>query len=115
MSNQNNEFLELLRAIKPLRFALYIAVIASFALRPGLGQKLSYEGWHVVTDLLVPVITPILFMLLLLDAIMCMVYRSDKTEAIRSRYLKIVFLNLALAISLLSYWLPFYMQLQTAI
>lgn len=115
MSSQNNEFLELLRAIGPLRYALYSAVIISFFLRPELGATLSYEGWYIVSDLLVPVITPILFMLLLLDVIMAMVYRSDKTDIVKSRYLKIVFINLVLAITLFSYWLPFYKQIQTAI
>ena len=115
MNDHNNEFVQVLRAIGPLRYALIFAVLVSFILRPELGTKLTYEGWHIVTSLLVPVITPILFMLLLLDAIMCMVYRSDKSDQIKSRYLKIVLLNLALAIGLLSYWWPFYKQVQSAI
>ncbi|MGD8783791.1 MAG: hypothetical protein PVG75_05110 [Thioalkalispiraceae bacterium] len=109
--NNNNEFYQTLRALGPLRFALLSAVALSFILRPELGVKLSYEGWHVVTDLLVPVITPILFMLLLLDAIMAMVYRSDKSVEVKARYLRIVFINLILALALLFYWLPFYQQL----
>lgn len=115
MSNTNNEFILTLRAIGPLRYALYTAVVLAFVFRPELGVKLSYEGWHVVTDLLTPVLTPILFMLLLLDAIMAMVYRSDKVVEVKARYLRIVFLNLILAISLIIYWLPFYKQLQEAI
>ncbi len=115
MSNNNNEFLLTLRAIGPLRYALYTAVVLVFILRPELGVQLSYEGWHMVTDLLAPVTTPILFMLLLLDAIMAMVYRSDKAVEVKARYLRIVFLNLFLAISLIIYWLPFYKQLQEAI
>ena len=112
MSNEKNEFVHTLRAIGPLRYALIIGVIASVILRPELGVQVSYEGWHVVSGLLAPVITPILFMLLLLDAIMAMVYRSDKPVEVKARYMRIVFLNLALAIGLLLYWLPFYKQLQ---
>ena len=115
MSNSNNEIILTLRAIGPLRYSLYTVVAASFLLRPELGTKLSYEGWHMVTDLLTPAITPILFMLLLLDAIMAMVYRSDKAVEVKARYLRVVFLNLVLAISLFTYWLPFYKQLQTAL
>lgn len=66
----------------------------------------------MVSGLLAPVITPILFMLLLLDSLMAMVYRSDKPVEVKARYMRIVFLNLALAIGLLLYWLPFYKQLQ---
>ncbi len=115
MSNENNEFVQTLRAIGPLRYALLTAVLAAFILRPELGVRLSYEGWSVVSDLLVPVLTPIFFMLLLLDAMMAMVYRSDKPAEVKVRYLRIVFLNLGLAISLLLYWLPFYKQLQDAL
>ena len=115
MSKQDNEFILTLRAIGPLRFVLIAVTIASILLRPELGTKLSYEGWSVVTDLLVPVITPILFMLLLLDAIMAMVYRSDKPVEVKARYMRIVILNLVLAIGLFNYWLPFYKQIQSAI
>lgn len=115
MSKSDNEFLLTLRAIGPLRYALFIAAIASLLLRPGLGEKLSYEGWSVVPDLLIPVLTPIFFMLLLLDAIMAMVYRSDKPVEVKARYMRIVLINLVLAISLFAYWLPFFKQIQTAI
>lgn len=115
MTSQSSEFVQTLRTIGPLRFTLFLAAILSFILRPPLGVKLTFEGWHVVSDLLVPVLTPILFMLLLLDAIMAMVYRSDKTGAVRSHYLRIVFINLGLAIGLLVYWIPFYQQIHEAI
>ena len=115
MSKQDNEFILTLRAIGPLRFALIAATIASIILRPEIGTKLSYEGWGMVPGLLAPVITPILFMLLLLDAIMAMVYRSDKPVEVKARYLRIVILNLVLAIGLFNYWLPFYKQIQSAI
>jgi len=115
MTNQNNELYQTLRAVGPLRYALITATVLVIILRPELGVKLSYEGWSVVTDLLAPVITPILFMLLLLDAIMAMVYRSDKPVEVKARYLRIVFLNLFLAIGLLLYWLPFYKQLQSVL
>ena len=115
MSKQDNEFILTLRAIGPLRYALITAVVVSIILRPELGAKLSYQGWSIVPDLLVPVITPILFMLLLLDAIMAMVYRSDKPVEVKARFLRIVILNLVLAVVLFNYWLPFYKQVQTAL
>jgi len=112
MSKEQNEFIHMLRAIGPLRYALIILVIAAVVLRPELGTKVSFEGWAMVSGLLVPVIVPLLFMLLLLDTLMALVYRSDKPVEVKARYLRIVFLNLALAIGLLLYWLPFYKQLQ---
>ncbi|MGD8926985.1 MAG: hypothetical protein PVG20_09030 [Thioalkalispiraceae bacterium] len=115
MTSQSNEFIETLRTIGPLRYVLMISAILSLILRPALGVKLTFDGWYVVPNLLVPVLTPILFMLLLLDAMMAMVYRSDKTGAVRARYLRIALINLGLAIGLLVYWLPFIQQLQEAI
>lgn len=115
MSKQDSELALTLRAIGPLRYVLFSAAIALLILRPGLGEPLSYEGWSVVPDLLAPVLTPIFFMLLLLDAIMAMVYRSDKPVEVKARYLRIVLINLVLAISLFVYWLPFYKQLQEAV
>ena len=115
MSIQSSEFFQTLRTIGPLRYVLMISAILAFILRPVLGVKLGYDGWEVVPNLLVPVLTPILFMLLLLDAMMAMVYRSDKTGPVRARYLRIALINVVLAIGLLVYWLPFYKQISEVI
>lgn len=106
-----NELKNLLATFGPLRWSLIAMVVVDMLLRPQPGSSQSYEGVHIATDLIAPVMSPILFMLLLLDAIMSMVYRSDKTGKVRARYLVIAFFDLSLAILFLLYWLPFFKAL----
>ncbi len=109
-----SEVKHILRAFGPLRFFLILLVIADIVLRPEPGSRLVYEGWQMVSNLLAPVMSPILFMLLLLDSIMAMVYRSDKPVEVKARYLIIVMVNIGLAIILIVRWLPFFMEISTA-
>lgn len=99
------------KTLGPLRIALITLVVLDLLLRPNPGEKINYEGIRVVSDLLAPVLSPILLMLLLLDAIMSMVYRSDKTGTERKHYLGIVLLDLVLAVVFVLYWLPFFRAL----
>jgi hypothetical protein len=100
-----------LKAFGPLRLALIGMVLADMLLRPLPGGSYSFEGWHIASDLLAPVLSPILLMLLLLDAMMAMVYRSDKSGLVRQQYLVIALFDLLLAISFLLYWLPYFRAL----
>lgn len=106
-----NEIKILLKTFGPLRWALVTLVLVDMLLRPQPGGPYSFEGFHVVTDLLAPVLSPILFMLLLLDAMMAMVYRSDKTGMERKHYLIFALFDFGLAITFLLYWLPFFREL----
>lgn len=106
-----NEVKNLLATFGPLRWSLIAMVVADMLLRPQPGAIHEFEGVYIATDLLAPVMSPILFMLLLLDAIMSMVYRSDKTGKVRARYLVIALFDLSLAILFLLYWLPFFKSL----
>jgi len=105
------EFRVLLRTFGPLRLALISLVLLDMLLRPQPGGPYSFEGMHIATDLIAPVLFPILFMLLLLDSIMSMVYRSDKTNAVRRRYLIIALFDVVLAVVFFLYWLPFFREL----
>jgi len=109
-----NEAMHLIRAFGPLRIALIILVLTDIALRPDPGVRLEYEGWAIVQGLLAPVLSPILFMLLLLDCMMALVYRSDKSVEVKARYLIIVFTNLALVVFLVARWLPFFSEISSA-
>jgi len=109
-----NEVTHTLRAFGPLRFALILLVIVDMLLRPEPGTRLVYEGWEIVSGLLAPVMSPILFMLLLLDSIMAMVYRSDKPVEVKARYFIIVMVNIGLAIVMILWWLPFFKEISAA-
>jgi len=86
-------------------------VLVDMILRPQPGGPYSFEGFGVATNLLAPVLSPILFMLLLLDAMMAMVYRSDKTGKLRQHYMYIALFDVVMAIVFLLYWMPFFRAL----
>ncbi len=109
-----SEVNHIIRAFGPLRITLILLVIVDMLLRPEPGTRLAYEGWEMVPGLLAPVMSPILFMLLLLDSIMAMVYRSDKPVEVKARYLIIVMVNISLAIILMVRWVPFFREISTA-
>jgi hypothetical protein len=106
----------ILMQFHPMRLALYLCVVASILLRPSIGSELIFEGWTIVSSLLVPVLVPIFFMLLMLDALMSRVWLSDAIEskAIEAEVGRLKLINrtdLFLGIILLGFWVPFYVSL----
>ena len=65
-----NSLKQLLQWLGPLRVTLVLGALAMLVLRPAPHTAAVYKGWEMVPTVLVPTFTPIIFMLLLLDAIM---------------------------------------------
>ena len=107
----STEFKNIIRTFGPLRFALILLVLLDMLFRPVPGGEINYEGLRVVSHLLAPVLSPILFMLILLDIMMALIYRSDKQGKVRTYYLIIVFIELLLALLFFLYWLPYFQAL----
>ncbi len=61
--------------------------------------------------MLVPVLTPLIMMVLLLDALMARVWLADAEGEVRRRYRTIVRLDLAFTALVFLVWLPFFMSL----
>jgi len=111
----------ILMQLHPMRLALYFCALTSIILRPGIGNELVMEGWAMVSDLLIPVLVPIFFMLLMLDAIMSRVWLSEalevealenKTKAAEVGRLRMISrTDLFLGIFMLAFWIPFYVSL----
>lgn len=95
----------ILRSLLALAGVLFIL----FATQPGTVPV--YSGWPMVSTLLVPVVAPMVFMLLLLDALMGRVLMTDMHGAERDRRRMSVLVNLLLAAGLLLFWLPYYLAL----
>lgn len=91
-----------------LRALLAVAglLLIIFATQPGTVP--IYTGWPLVTTVLVPVVAPIIFMLLLLDALMSRVWMIDKPGDEYVRLRTAVMIDLLLAAGLLMFWLPYY-------
>jgi hypothetical protein len=105
------DFKTILRTFGPLRFALITLVFLDMLFRPVPGVPVDYEGLRIISHLLAPVLSPILFMLILLDVMMSMIYRSDKQGSVRTHYLIIVLFELLLALLFFLYWLPYFQAL----
>ena len=96
-----------------LRVALILAALFSLIFRPTPMLDPSYAGWHMVTYLLLPVMAPIQFMLHMLDSLMGLVMMADKTGAERARYRRIVLTQFIIALTLLAYWIPYFIAINS--
>jgi len=75
---------------------------------PSPGTRPDYHGWGMIPTLIAPTLAPIVFMVLLLDAMMSAVFMVDKRGTERARLKFIVFLHLLLAATLMIVWYPYF-------
>lgn len=101
-----------LRELGPLRIALLVATAVALVLIPAPGTRAAYSGWPLVTTLLIPVSAPLLFLLLLLDALMSRVFLIDAEGPERQQRKTAIVVNLLAAALLLIRWLPYYSALR---
>ena len=94
-----------------LRVALIALVILDMLASPRPGTAVVYSGWEVITTLILPVLAPILFQVLLLDALMGRVMMSSSKGAERARYRRIVVVNLMFSAALVFWWLPYFLKM----
>ena len=94
-----------------LRVALIALVILDMLASPRPGTPAVYSGWEMVTTLILPVLAPILFQVLLLDALMGRIMMGSAKGAERARYRRIVTVNLVFSIALLLWWMPYFLKL----
>jgi len=80
-------------------------------IRPEIGTPVAYSGWPMVSTLLMPILAPLFFMLLMLDALMSRVWMSE-AQGMEYKRLRFVFrVDLLAAVLLLVFWLPFFSTL----
>jgi hypothetical protein len=101
-------FSKIIRTFGFLRLSLVTLVCIDMLMRPIPGATPDYESSHGIIDLLSSVLAPILFMLLLLDAVMTGVYMTSMPAERKSAYRLLLFTDLGLAVIFLLYWLPFF-------
>jgi hypothetical protein len=94
-----------------LRLSLLAFVFIDMLARPMPGTTPDYESSHVMIVMMVAALAPILFMLLLLDAIMTLVYMSSMPVERKPTYRLILLVNLVLAIGFFLYWWPYFRAL----
>lgn len=94
-----------------LRLALLAMAALTILLKPAAGTPAEYEGWGMMSTLIVPVMAPVIWPVLLLDALMGRVFMVEKHGAERARLRLIVTVNLAAAGLMLLFWVPYYAAL----
>jgi len=105
-----NSLKQLLQWLGPLRLPLVLGALAMLVLRPAPHTAAVYKGWEMVSTVLVPALVPMVFVLLLLDAIMGAVLRASRPRE-RRRYRAVIVVDLALAAVLILWWWPFFAAL----
>ena len=100
-----------LRGLGPLRIMLTSAVLIMMVLRPATGTEAVYEGWAVFPTLLFPTLTPILFMVLLLDALMSRLLMTAKQGSERLRLQRAMLTDLVVAGMSLLVWYSYFSHL----
>jgi len=102
---------QLLRTFGFLRLSLLTLVLIEMLARPVPGTTPDYESTRAVIEMIVSALAPIVFMLLLLDAIMTLVYMSSMPAERKFGYRIILVTNLVIAAIFFSYWLPYFKAL----
>ncbi len=101
---------QFLRSLGPLRVTLALGAILMLLLRPVPRTAAVFSGWALAPTFLAPVLTPMIFMGLLLDALMGVVLFVG-AEGDRRRYRTVIVVNLVLAVLLFVWWWPYYSNL----
>lgn len=105
------QFTQLIQAFGFLRLSLLAFVLIDTLARPVPGTTPEYDTSHAMIQMMMAALAPILFMLLLLDAIMTLVYMSSMPAERKPMYRLILVTNLAVAIVFFGYWLPYFRAL----
>jgi len=102
---------KLVNSFGVLRLSLMAFVLIDMLARPLPGTTPDYESSHAMVQMMMAALAPILFMLLLLDAIMTLVYMSSMAAERKPTYRLILVTNLVVAVIFFIYWLPYFRAL----
>lgn len=97
--------------MKPLRVMLAIAAIMLIIFAAPADTKSGTEGLAILTTLVLPAITPLLFLVLLLDALMNRVWSIDAKGSDFNKYRNIMRVDLLLSTLIFVFWLPFFISI----
>lgn len=97
----------ILHQIGPMRVLLLGIALLLIVLAPGGDAREVREGWALVTNVLIPALSPVVLMGLLLDALMSRVWMVDAEAPARARYRRILWLNLAASAALVLAFVPY--------
>lgn len=92
-----------------LRSMLLVATALSLSATPFTDTDVRMEGWGVVPDVLVPVVSFILLFILLLDMLMSRVFMIEANVQKRQKFNRIFMLEFAQIVALIVFWSPYFL------
>ncbi len=104
--------LDYLAKLGALRLMLVITGLIVIVINPPPGTPASFETWGFIYTVLLPVLAPMVFMVLMLDALMSRVFMGDTEDRLlKQRFKTIIVTHLLIAAGLVVAWLPYLLAL----
>ena len=103
--------LSILTKLRPMRVVLISLAILSLIFKAKTGTPVSYDGWPMIETVFIPVMSPLIIMVLLLDTLIATIWFTQTTEDEKNRYKLILGCNLITIIIMLSLWIPYFIAL----
>lgn len=98
------------RRLGALRSMLALLTLLIILAMPFADVSQAPSGWGLIRSAVLPAAGPIVFMVLMLDLMMCQVFKADASEARRADLNFISTIYLILATLLLLAWLPVFLK-----
>ncbi len=105
------KLLTILKEMGFLRIILFSTTLFFISIVPTPGTHESYDGIDALFNTVIPSMTPLIFMVLLLDALMSRVMIDGKDEAGKVVSRRNSYISLALAMILVLFWAKFFLDL----
>ena len=92
-----------------LRMGLFAITLTTFIFAPRPGTTPTDHGLGMVSTLFVPIVVPVLFITLLLDAFMSrLLMLEHESGGERARLRRLVWVDLAVALAVFVFWIPYF-------
>ena len=91
-----------------LRAALVSVIATLTVLAPFALQPTGYEGWALISTVIVPALVPIFFFVALLDVLMSSIYKSSSEGEMRDHYRFVIQAELVFLVVMVAAWAPLF-------
>jgi hypothetical protein len=89
-----------------LRILLHLLAFAFILILPFAEPSWNPQGWDLILGAVVPALAPMIFIIIMLDVLMCKVFQTDAQDLLmKQRYGLIARTNFSIAVVLLLFWL----------
>jgi hypothetical protein len=101
---------QIARRLGVLRSMLVLLTLSIILAMPFADVSQAPSGWGLIRSAVLPAAGPIVFMVLMLDLMMCQIFKADADETRRADLNFIIKIYLVLAAVLVLVWLPAFLK-----